>query len=156
MTTKSQLALECRQLGPEWANALEEFFDELVASGTDRHFHPHPFTADEAVRRCNYSGTDLYYVLVHGERVLGYGLLRGWDEGYSIPSLGIALRPTARGIGLGKAFMHFLHAAARYKGATGIRLKVFPGNESAVKLYTDLGYRFVAEEADQLVGMIDL
>ena len=149
-------SLEFRRLSPEWEQPLAEFLHLLQATGDSKYFHPHPLTAEEATIKAHYSGEDLFYVLVLGREVLGYGMLRGWDEGYSIPSLGIALLPAARGIGLGKAFMHFLHAAARCKGATGIRLKVFPGNETAVRLYADLGYRFVAEEADQLVGMIDL
>lgn len=150
------MALECRVLGPEWENALVEFFRALVRSGGDREFHPHPLTADEAARRCSYAGRDLYYVLVDGGQVLGYGMLRGWDEGYDVPSLGIALHPSERGRGLGKAFMHFLHAAAKRRGAVRVRLRVYPHNTRAVRLYQQLGYRFDSEEGGQLVGFLQL
>jgi len=98
----------------------------------------------------------LYYVAVASDRVLGYGILRGWDEGYQIPSLGIAFLPDARGKGLGRLFMTFLHAAARLRGAKRIRLKVYPDNTVAVKLYEDMGYRYTETSEGQLVGYMDL
>ena len=149
-------ALEFRILDETWEQPLAEFFRALQKAGDYRHFHPHPLTEEEAKKRVQYKGEDLYYVLVEGHGVLGYGMLRGWDQGYEVPSLGIAMHPAVRGKGLGKLFMRFLHAAARRKGAGRIRLKVYPENTVAVKLYEGLGYDFQAEEAGQLVGFFDL
>lgn len=148
--------IEVHRLSPEWVDALTEFFRALDMTGDSRHFHPHPLTADEAARRCGYQGDDLYYVLVQDGRILGYGFLRGWDEGYTVPSLGIAIHPSERGKGLGKVFMHFLHTAAKRKGASKVRLKVHPDNATAVSLYEELGYTFHDQEKDQLVGTRDL
>lgn len=157
MDTAGNLApLECRSLSPEWKEPLSVFFCVLEQAGDDGHFHPHPLSAGEAERRVHYDGKDLYYVLVEGREVLAYGMLRGWDEGYEVPSLGIAVHPLVRGIGLGRAFMHFLHAAARRKGARKVRLKVHPDNVGAVKLYEDLGYAFQTREAGQIVGIVEL
>jgi ribosomal protein S18 acetylase RimI-like enzyme len=106
---------------------------------------------------CRYVGLDLYYVAVLEGRVLGYGLLRGWDEGYSIPSLGIVLHPSMHGKGLGRAFMHFLHAAARQCGSTKVRLKVDRDNLRAINLYKTFGYRFEPlDETEQLIGILSL
>src|SRR5262245_34786035 len=107
--------LECRVVGPEMAKALADFFARLTAAGVSTHFHPHPFTAEEAERRANFSGQDLYYVLWDGGVVLGYGMLRGWDQGYEVPSIGIAVDPRLKGQGMGRMFMEFLHAAARLR-----------------------------------------
>ena len=149
-------ALEFRVLNPDLETSLADFFAVVDASGTARQFHPHPFTADEARKICRYRGKDLYYAVVAGRCVLGYGMLRGWDEGYEVPSLGVAFRPEARGRGLGRAFMTFLHAAAKQAGARRIRLKVYPDNEPAVTLYRSLGYRFEGPSGEQLVGFFDL
>ena len=149
-------ALECRIVDETLEQPLVEFFRALKRAGDDKYFHPHPLTDEEAKRRAHYSGKDLYYVLVEGDKVLGYGILRGWDEGYEAPSLGIVIHPAVRGMGLGKLFMHFLHAAARRRGASKIRLKVYPDNTTAVTMYQELGYTFQAEEAGQLVGFVDL
>jgi len=148
--------LEIRIPCPELEPALAEFFSALQASGDEAHFHPHPLTADEARRRCTYTGSDLYYLLVEGHEVLGYGMLRGWDEGYEVPSLGIALRKSARGCGLAGMFMQFLHAAARRRGAGSVMLKVYRDNLAARHLYEQLGYRFSDSGAAQLHGSIDL
>jgi len=149
-------ALEFRKLGPDLEGALADFFAELKASGTAEYFHPHPFTAEEAKTLCHRQGEDLYYVAVAGGRILGYGMLRGWDDGYEVPSLGIAFRSGDRGIGLGKSFMVFLHSAASLRGSKRIRLKVYPDNTAALNLYESLGYHFEEESAGQLVGYIEL
>jgi [ribosomal protein S18]-alanine N-acetyltransferase len=84
-------------------------------------------------------------------------MLRGWDEGYDVPSLGIAVHPESRGQGLGELLMHFLHCAARRKGAREIMLKVYKENTAAYQLYLRLGYRFDGEEQKgQLVGRLAL
>ncbi len=149
-------ALEIRIVGRTLEKPLAEFFRALRKARDDQYFHPHPLTDEEAKRIAQYSGEDLYYVLVESEKVLGYGMLRGWDEGYEVPSLGIVIHPSARGMGLGKLFMHFLHAAARQRGANKIRLKVYPDNTIAVTMYQELGYTFQSEEEGQLVGFVDL
>ena len=148
--------LEFRTLYPELQAALAEFFKALAKGDDASYFHPHPFTAEEAQQRCAYQGKDLYYVAIDGQKVLGYGMLRGWDEGFAVPSLGIALHPNARGTGLGGAFMQVLHAAARLRGAKRVRLKVHPENSRAVRLYERLGYQYENEADGQLVGYLNL
>jgi ribosomal protein S18 acetylase RimI-like enzyme len=133
---------EFRVLTPQWKQELVTLFTTLVVNGDEKYFHPHPLTEDEAERLCNYSGRDLYYICTIGAGIFGYGMLRGWDEGYKIPSLGIVIHPDVRGIGLGKAFMHFLHAIARYSDAETIRLKVHSDNKITKALYQKLGYKF--------------
>ncbi len=108
--------LEFTRLKPADDAALADFFASLSAGGDDRFFHPHPFTLAEAVRVCRLVGRDLYLVASRGGRILAYGMLRGWDEGYVVPSLGVAVRPEARGTGLARAFMTFLHAAEHAVG----------------------------------------
>lgn len=148
---------EIVSISPVWVEHLTSFFEALVSFGENRYFHPHPLTRDEAMARAHYRGNDLYYLLTENETIIGYGMLRGWDAGYDIPSLGIVIHPGARGTGLGRAFMHFLHAVARRKGATKIRLKVYRENTMAFGLYRELGYVFESqEEGGQVVGYLNL
>lgn len=149
-------ALEFRRISPDCEGMLADFFKILENHQVTRYFHPHPFTPEKARSLSVYDGNDLYYVASDGNRILGYGMLRGWDEGYDIPSLGIVLHPEKRGIGLGKSLMHFLHTAAKIRGAKKIRLKVYPENHAAVNLYENLGYRYVDKSEGQLVGFLDL
>lgn len=149
-------ALEFRRLAPDLLPGLTAFFESMIANKDDEFFHPHPFTAEKAVELCGYAGKDLYLVAVCADEVLAYGLLRGWDEGYAIPSLGIAVHPTARGTGLGMAFMRYLHAAAANRGAKSIRLKVYPHNTKAKSLYEKLGYIPAGETDGQVLYTLTL
>jgi [ribosomal protein S18]-alanine N-acetyltransferase len=151
-----QPPLEYRKLVPELNIALVEFFRALRRAGDEKHFHPHPLLPEEARRICHFQGKDLYYAITESSGILGYGMLRGWDEGYTIPSLGIALHPSARGMGLGYAFMHFLHIVAKRRGAKQIRLKVYPDNLRAIRIYEHFGYYFETQPSGQLVGLLQL
>src|SRR5712691_6841309 len=75
---------------------------------------------------------DLYFLLLEEQRALGYGMLRGWDEGYAIPSLGVVIHPEAQGHGLGRLMMEFLRIAAIRRGAEKIRLRVALANKPAL------------------------
>jgi len=149
--------LEFLRMRPDLAPALADFFLVLIKSDTTKQFHPHPFSTQEASRICSYVGRDLYCAAVAGGEVIGYGMLRGWDEGYDVPSLGIAIHPNYSGAGLGMAFMHYLHSCVRLRGAKRIRLRVYPDNLRAVRLYEKLGYRFEEEvSGGQLVGYLEI
>jgi len=147
--------IEFRRLTAEWTGPLLVFLSDLKDKDLE-YFRPHPFTNEAVEKIISNTHRDLYYVLAEGEHVLAYGMLRGWDEGYEVPSLGIAVHPQARGKGLGKALMHFLGAAAKWNGATRVRLKVNRGNARAARLYKSLGYEFGCEEEEYLVGVLEL
>jgi ribosomal-protein-alanine N-acetyltransferase len=146
----------CVELDPSWQRPLKGFLEALEAAGDHRLFQPHPFTAEAVERLAVHGGKDFYCVMVEGKQVLAYGMLRGWDEGYAVPSLGIAVHPAARKRGLGRAMMQFLHDAARARGAARVRLRVLEDNAAAIALYKDLGYRFDAKEDRYLVGHLEL
>jgi len=149
--------LEFRHPEAVLQSALAEFFDALEAAGTSEFFHPHPFNAQSAAERVNYRGSDVYYVVTTGSHVIAYGMLRGWDAGYAVPSLGIALHPSVRRIGLSGTLMSVLHSEAKRRGAPRIRLRVYPKNTVALRLYVSLGYAFGTElEEGQLVGYKEL
>jgi ribosomal protein S18 acetylase RimI-like enzyme len=138
-------------------DALTRLFVELGDSGAAAHFHPHPFSPEEAEVRCRYAGPDCYLAAVAGGEVLGYGMLRGWEAGFEVPSLGIALARRAEGLGIGRAMMEALHDEARRRGAARVRLRVHPDNARALRLYRRLGYEFAAElDRGQLVGILRL
>lgn len=152
----SSRGLQCLRLDLTHVRALLDLLGVLSDRGEDRVFHPHPFTKDAVEKLCDKTLKDLYYLLMLDEEAIGYGMLRGWDQGYEIPSLGIAFHPDYRGSGLARMFMHFLHSAARMQGARRIMLKVYPENVPAKKLYESLGYEFSVLNGEQLKGMLEL
>ena len=148
--------VELSAWGIELSEPLGDFLEILRDAGDEEGFHPHPLTRDEAARRVRYKGRDLYYALINDGRVLAYGMLRGWDDGYTVPSLGIAVHPAERGKGLSKLMMLFLHAAARRQMATRVRLTVDAGNIVALRLYCQLGYEFRQLGKGRLEGFAEL
>jgi ribosomal-protein-alanine N-acetyltransferase len=149
-------ALEYRKLTAEWKRPLLAFLNVLQEKNETDFFHPHPFTEEAVDHILGLAVLDCYCVATEGHKVLGYGLLRGWDDGYEIPSLGIAIHPDARRNGLSKGLMNFLHDTARQRGAKKVRLRVKMENANALALYKSLGYSFPHHEDQYLVGVLDL
>ncbi len=142
-----------RLLGPGDAVALTELF----AAIRDQHFQPHPLTRQEAERLVEYEGRDVYAVLEADDgRLVAYGMLRGWDQGYPVPSLGVAVRADQGGRGYGRLMMRWLAEEAGRRGADRIRLRVHPRNLPARRLYTDLGYEPIGEERGEIVMVLHL
>jgi ribosomal protein S18 acetylase RimI-like enzyme len=136
--------------------ALKSFFDSLVSSGDNRFFHPHDFTEEIARKICLYGGKDYYCLMTRLEEIIAYGMLRGWDEGYEIPSLGIAVAPDFRRTGAGKALLEFLHLAAKLRKSKQVMLKVYKENRKALELFKSFGYEFREHSDGVLIGMVDL
>lgn len=147
--------LEIRLLDEDLEQEFGTFLERL-ADDAGNTFHPHPLTRDAAREACRSKGADVRYVATISGQVVAYGLLRGWDEGYDVPSLGIAVDPSFRSRGIGHVLMELLHAVARLRGAKRVRLRVAPENGEARHLYEGMGYRFAGEERGQLVGTLDL
>jgi ribosomal protein S18 acetylase RimI-like enzyme len=154
--------MRIERLGPTNKDALLAMLRALQSSGAEAFFHPHPFTDELVSTLASAPGKDLYWVLTDKGEVIAYGMLRGFNEGYAVPSLGIAVHPGREGSGLGHLMMSFLHEAARLSGAPKIRLRVSRDNTRAIALYTRLGYRLEPYEnantgaEPELIGFFEL
>lgn len=154
--------MDMRSPRPDDEAAIASFFAALVEAGDDLVFHPHAFTPREAGHLAagrdplGRPTRDLYRFGFMDGIAVAYGLLRGWDEGFNVPSLGVAVHPSRRGRGLARRMMHHLHAAARDRGAAAVRLKVYAHNAAALALYRELGYSFSDLDAHELLGRLSL
>lgn len=150
--------LQIVRLQPAIAYAASRLFEVLQADAST--FHPHPMNLHEACRLAQDDGRDVYSLALVRERgaleqAVAYGMLRGWDEGFAIPMLGIAVHPDFRGRGVGRAMMEYLHCIARLRRAPAVKLKVYADNEPAIALYESLGYTFMPEPQNgQRVGVL--
>ena|SRR3990172_6354173 len=136
---------------------LDELIEFWERNKKDAHFfEPHPFTKVYLEDIIETHVKDIYLLFFVNDVVIGYGLLRGWDEGYNIPSLGIEIDRDYRGRGLGKTFMNILHDTAKRNRADKVRLTVMKDNLVARKLYEDLGYKFHPYKEDRDEGILDL
>lgn len=121
-----------------------------------KHFHPHTFDKETLLHILSEAQKDLYYIILFNNKIIGYGILRGMDEGYETPSLGIAIDKDYSGKGLGSLLMSFLETSARLHGYTKMRLRVNKDNQKAISLYEKLGYSFTISDENNLLGTKDL
>ncbi len=144
--------MEFRLVGPRDARLLIEIFSDIDQT----FFRPHPFTDDEALHIANHRGRDVYAILMDGQQPVAYGMLRGWEDGQAVPMLGIAVRTTSRGRGLGRLMMVNLHEEAQRRGASVVRMRVHQGNSRARRLCESMGYVHAGEDRGELAMTLDL
>jgi ribosomal protein S18 acetylase RimI-like enzyme len=145
-------SLRCRSVAPADADVLAE----LLRGIDSAYFQPHAMTEEQAARITQLHGRDVYLMGFVSGRAVAYGMLRGWDEGYSVPSLGVGVRRDTLRNGYGRSLMLALHDAARQRGATQVRLRVHPDNTAARALYRSLGYRDAGSERGETLMLVDL
>lgn len=153
--------IEVRALLPTDELALVDFFTVLKSdSEALRFFHPHPFDASAARRIATREAirTDCYFGAFEHTAIVGYGMLRGWDEGYDVPAFGVCVAPAARGRGVASALLQWGIAYARAEGSEKMMLKVYPQNVAAVRMYERVGFELspCPQEPTQMVGYLDL
>lgn len=148
--------VQIEEVAPRHVKALSRLFADIVANGDDSTFHPHPLTEEEAFKICRAQGLDRYFIAISAGEVLAYGLLRGWDEGFKEPSLGLAIHPRHQRKGLGRRMATYLIDAARHHGADSIRLTVYTDNLAAVSLYSQLGFTLTPVKDGKLLGRLNL
>jgi GNAT superfamily N-acetyltransferase len=144
------------QLSSHHQASLAALFEALVENGDGTHFFPHPLTATEADRLCNRAGLDEYIVLIEDGVVIGYGMLRGWDDGFDVPSLGFATHPQHRRKGVADAMVRELIQRAKVRGAMKLRLTVDANRHHVIDLTSRHGFTFSPLKHDRLLGMLNL
>ena len=73
--------LECVALSPAHRDCFGEFWAAIEGAGETRFFLPHPIDEKGREAVLAHEGKDIYLALLFRESMVGYGLLRGWEEG---------------------------------------------------------------------------
>lgn len=117
---------------------IKEFFKAIKG---DKFFHPFLFN-DEAIEMMSKAKKDMYLFYTNKEKITGMFMLRGWDEGYEIPSFGMIVHPKYRGKGIGTDMLEEAIKICKKKKCKKIRLSVDKGNVIARKMYIKAGFKF--------------
>lgn len=136
-------------LGPDYADALRTLFERNATTSVPATFDPFPLDAERARQIALEPGKDLYFAAVAGEELVGFSMLRGFEEGYAVPSFGIFVDEAHHGHGLGRRLTEWTVDRARERGCPAVRLSVYASNPAAHALYESLG--FVERERTQLL-----
>ncbi len=128
-------------IGAEHTAVLSQLFERNADPDTCRRFDPFPLTLDTARAIAEEPRKDLYFASERDGALLGLTMLRGWDEGYEVPSFGILIDRAHRARGLGAWMTKLTIAQARHLGCRQLRLSVYASNAGAHALYERLGFR---------------
>jgi len=123
------------RIGPNDFDRLSRFFEENNVPPTTRFFAPFPLTGGSARKIARRKNKDRYFVGKIGERVVAMCMLRGWDKGYAVPSLGVLVDYRCRRRGFGRVMTEFALLDAERLGCKAVRLSVHAGNRIARRLY---------------------
>jgi glycosyltransferase involved in cell wall biosynthesis/GNAT superfamily N-acetyltransferase len=145
---KGQDEVELRKLGPDDSDALVRFFVRNNLPEVMTHFHPFQLSPDNARQIARHRGRDAYFGAFEDGEVLGMSMLRGWDEGYEVPSFGVVVDVRHHGRGLGSKLTDFAIEQARELGSERVRLSVYSSNQVAHRMYEVRG--FVEQERTEV------
>lgn len=104
------------------------------------HFTPFAFDADSLAARFAAARRNRYWGIRVGEKLVGFFMLRGFDEGYARPAFGVYVASAFASRGLAKLALHFSLAWCRCNGIPAVMLKVAPDNVHARRIYAEAGF----------------
>jgi ribosomal-protein-alanine N-acetyltransferase len=144
---RDEQALSFEAVQSKHVEALVALFERNALAVSDS-FDPFPLTAAQAKAIALDRHEDLYFIALRGERPVGMSMLRGFDEGYEIPSFGIFVDSEHHGRGIGRALTVWTIEQAHLRGCPAVRLSVYAENAAARGLYASLGF----QEQERLLG----
>jgi [ribosomal protein S18]-alanine N-acetyltransferase len=154
--------LTFRELVASDEDALARFLVRNDVPAVTVTFTPFPMTAATAATLLSERREDRYYgaFATVGELV-ALSMLRGWDEGFVVPSFGIAVDASWHGRGVGTRMTAWTVEQARTLGAPSVRLTVYADNPGARRIYERLGFtererRAPAGRRESVVMALDL
>ena len=116
-------------------------FAKAFTVGFEGYAYPVVLDAPRLARRARLDNYDLENTIVayEGGEVVGVAVLAVRAEAGWVPALGVA--PQRRGLGFGRRMMSALLERARASGLRRLRLEVLTRNETARRIYEELGMR---------------
>src|SRR5262245_12182270 len=111
-----------RRLAARDVDALTDLFVRNDIPDVTQSFDPFPLTRKEATNLLLPTRLDRFYGAFAGERMAAFSMLRGWEDGYEIPSFGIFVDRLSQGCGLGTRLTGWTIGQARLAGAPAVRL----------------------------------
>jgi ribosomal protein S18 acetylase RimI-like enzyme len=138
LEVSSEIIIEPVEAGH--AQALVELFERNRVPAVNASFDPFPLTADEAKRIALEPRLDAYFVASMDTELIAMSMLRGFDEGFTVPSFGIFVDHRHHGHGVGRRLTAWTVGEARRRGCAAIRLSAYASNTAALHLYRSLGF----------------
>ncbi|MDO9069263.1 MAG: GNAT family N-acetyltransferase [Deltaproteobacteria bacterium] len=129
-----------RKLGPENAEELSLLL-QSADPGYSRYFIPFKFDRQTIAGILASARQDRYFAVFISEELAGFYMLRGFDQGYEVPSYGVWIVPAYSGMGLASFTLQHAFCFCRANSIKRLMLKVHPDNTMAKKIYERNGFK---------------
>jgi ribosomal protein S18 acetylase RimI-like enzyme len=152
-STLRSLDVEFREIQQQDVEALARFLEKNNVPAVVATFNPFPMTEQTAREIASENRLDHFYgAFLEEGRIVGLSMLRGWDEGFTVPSFGIIVDYRLHGRGIGSLMLDYTIRQAIHLGCNRIRLSVFASNRAGLHLYSSKGF---IEDSRQAVNVLD-
>ena len=130
------------------ANNAKELSDLLSSEKSDysKYFIPFDFGQHSIHSLLKKSIADKYYGIFVDRGLSGFYMLRGIDEGFSVPAYGVFISKKYSGLGLAKLTLYHAYSVCKTNNIKEMMLKVHPENTYAKKMYEDFGFKFSGKD----------
>jgi len=127
---------------------VELFFRDMAG---DPYF-PHSFDPDKRLENRNWR--DEHWFIMQWNRIIGYGMVRGWNDKWNEKVVGLCIHPDERNRGWGRFLLCWLERLAKNRRLESLRIHVSDKNLQAYSLYKKMGYIFdgTKTEKGDLIG----
>ena len=133
-------AVTIRPLDSDDLPQLVSLFTRNDLPSVTENFDPFPLNAASATEALARGRRDRVYGAFYDTTLVAFSMLRGWDEGYDIPSFGILVDAAHHGRGIGTQLTDWTIKEANRLSSPAIRLSVYARNTRAVRIYKRLGF----------------
>lgn len=105
-----------------------------------RFFYPFEFDLASVTTVLANQRQDVLMGVYWESRLVVFFMLRGWNEGYDVPSFGIIVDENYRGCGMELISLDAAKAICRLRGAERMMLKMHPDNITAKGVARKIGF----------------
>lgn len=132
--------VEIKELQSEQTSTLSALILNAPKDYT-KYFVPFPFQEDSIKKIINKAVNDKYFGIFINDDLAGFYMLRGFDQGYEVPSYGVWISDKFSGLGLSKLTLQHAITFCKINTINKIMLKVHPENIIAKSIYEAFGFK---------------
>ena len=153
--TEQKKSLTIREFGPKDATLMSSFLRSQTPEYS-KFFYAFAFDEPSIAEMLATSRADIYSGVFWKDELIGLFMLRGWDAGYEIPSIGMFISENYRGKGILKLTLDAAKINCKLSGVNKYMMKTHPDNK-AFKNLQRLGFyqTGVEESTGNIVYHID-
>lgn len=143
------LSLEIKRIN---TNQAKELSDLLLKSSKEysKHFIPFQFDLESVSTAIGKANKDMFYGIYVEKKLIGFYMLRGFDEGFDIPSYGVWIAKDFSSKGISKLTLQHAISVCKVNSIKKLILKVHPDNIVAKNIYENFG--FIYQGVDERIG----